>query len=127
MNIPEIKILELKFPEYDMMDINIVELGYDEDNNLRVVTFNIPNTPVPTMDEIRGWGEDEYIQKQYKVMLNHIYNQPIIAQLNELDLVAIRPLMENDTQRIAQLNAEKSILRAQLLPTDTDLIILGDL
>lgn len=36
------------------------------------------------------------------------------AKLYEIDLKAIRPLMEADTSKIAELNAEKAVIRQQL-------------
>lgn len=38
----------------------------------------------------------------------------ILAKLTEIDLKAIRPLMEADSAKIAELNAEKVVLREQL-------------
>lgn len=43
-----------------------------------------------------------------------VLRRDIMVQLNALDLKAIRPLMEGDTVRIADLNAQKAVLRAQL-------------
>ena len=43
-----------------------------------------------------------------------IRRNEILAQLNALDLKAIRPLLENDTVRVSQILIDKQVLRNEL-------------
>jgi hypothetical protein len=43
-----------------------------------------------------------------------IRRQAIVQELNRLDLSAIRPILDNETERIAAIQAAKVILRAEL-------------
>jgi len=44
-----------------------------------------------------------------------VNNNPIYQQLEELDKKSIRALRTNDTQRMAEIEAEATILRSKLL------------
>lgn len=41
--------------------------------------------------------------------------QSIVSQLYQLDIKAIRPLMDGDSARITTLNSQKAVLRQQLI------------
>lgn len=40
--------------------------------------------------------------------------QEIVQELNTLDLKAIRPILDNETERISEIQAAKVVLRAEL-------------
>lgn len=74
--------------------------------------------PKPTKEELDQWGVE--LQQQYTFQQNATANQPILAQLDELDKQSIRALREPSNYSTNKLNTiaqEAAALRAQLLPT----------
>lgn len=68
----------------------------------------------PTQQDLDRWTIDYNAQLNFKE--NKIINQPIYEQLNNIDLMSIRALREDDTQRLTDLEDQAVTLRAQLLP-----------
>lgn len=75
--------------------------------------------------EVREWEEDvpdgKYLTVEQGKELDRLQairdaNAAIIAQLDAIDAKAIRALMDGDAARIAEYNAQKAALRAQMRP-----------
>lgn len=125
--IPLYDLLQLKYSTINFNDFSQIQIG---DRGLgagpEIIVWNVQNIPQPTTDDIAEMRKNIDIRKQYQAQLNNEINQPIIMQLKELDLKAIRPLLETDTTKLAEIINQKTILRAALLSTDTATIVLSD-
>lgn len=65
----------------------------------------------PTKKQIADWTAE------YQAWADkESHNKDIISQLDMLDIKAIRPLLDGDADRIAEIAAQKTALRSQLMP-----------
>lgn len=103
-------IIKLKYPDADFtLDIQL----QDDGEGVYIAYWGL-NEPKPTIDDLNRW-EIEFAEA-YQFKQNKIANQPIYDQLDQIDFKSIRALRANDTDRLAELEAEAVALRAQLLP-----------
>lgn len=88
---------------------------FDYAPGIQTVGDEITNWPdelgsLPTKKQLKDWTA-EY--EAYK--LKEATNAGIYEQLTQLDIKAIRPLLDGETERIAEIQAQKAALRAQLI------------
>lgn len=80
----------------------------------------------PSKEEIDSWQDDPEVIAAHQAKLNIIANNEIYAQLDVIDYKSVRPLRENDTARLQELNVQAAALRAQLLPTTLEGVLAGN-
>jgi hypothetical protein len=112
-----IDIIRLKYPNiqnvtywYTKQDGSPLDDPYDG------LVWENTDIPMPSKADVTQWMQDALLTAQYTFAQNKIANQLIYSQLDAIDAKSIRPLRENDTQRLADLTAQAVALRAQLLP-----------
>lgn len=114
MNI--IDIITLKYP--GIQGISHWQTQYDGtpwDDSYEGLVWENTQIAKPTKEELDQWAKD--VEQAYQFQQNKIANKSIYDQLDELDLKTIRALRENDSTRLASLEAQAATLRTQLLPT----------
>ncbi len=110
------ELLSLKYPNISIGlhgDIQLADYGQGDGPFIKY--WNIPDIEQPTPDELAALQTDETVVAGYTAQQNAITNAPIITQLDIIDAKSIRALRTNDTVRLAALEAEAVILRAQLV------------
>lgn len=117
MSIPIYYIVKIQYPNVTIgynCQVELVDHG--DGNGVQIGVWNVPNVAQPTIQELEALSLDLNVAASYQALLNEVENQPIIAQLDSLDLKSIRAIRENNAAKVAQWDAEADILRAQLLP-----------
>lgn len=109
-----VDLLKIKYPTITFLSDVILQ---DDGNGPYIKKWSILNTPQPSDKDIQSWMTDPTILDLYNKSQNEIANQIILDKLQEIDLQSIRPLRENDTQKITELEQQATALRVQLLPT----------
>ena len=90
----------------------ILETQFGEDAEV-LLKNNYQSFPIEDL-EILDWTKEEYENNLYQQNYKSIRRQEIISQLDELDRRVIRPLLDNETERIEEIKSQKIILREEL-------------
>jgi hypothetical protein len=90
----------------------ILETQFGEDGD--ILLRNNKQSFLEEELEVVSWTKEEYENNLYQQNYKRIRKQEIINQLNELDKKVIRPLLDNETERIEEIKAQKIILREEL-------------
>jgi len=90
----------------------ILETQFGEDGGV-LLRNNSQSFPLEDL-EILDWTKEEYENNLYQQNYKSIRRQEIISQLDELDRRVIRPLLDNETERIEEIKSQKIILREEL-------------
>jgi hypothetical protein len=109
--IPLNDLLKLKFPQVDFL--TDIHLGQELGNKSIVIKqWNLKDVPKPSESELKQWEND--LQSTYDNLTLTQINQPILKQLQAIDLASIRPLREGDKQKLKELDLQATQLRQQL-------------
>lgn len=104
------ELLTLKYPNINFPQ----ECLLQDDGDGQYIAGWFRQEPLPSAEDFRIWAEE--LEEEYQFTQNKISNKPIYEQLDIIDAKSIRALRANDSERLAELEAEATALREQLLP-----------